>query len=93
MERTALAEITEGHVPITGESVGGLIERSTMSNSRNPLSALAFLAIVGGIVYFTDHREEDNPRRIGKAVHCSRVLPASEGTTTPTLTSQMRWAV
>jgi hypothetical protein len=32
-----------------------------MSNARNPLSALAFFAVLGGIVYFARHYGDGNP--------------------------------
>jgi hypothetical protein len=32
-----------------------------MSNARNPLSALAFFAVLGGIVYFARHYRDGNP--------------------------------
>jgi hypothetical protein len=32
-----------------------------MSNTRNPLSALAFFAVVGGVIYFARHNGDGSP--------------------------------
>jgi hypothetical protein len=69
MALTALAETTAGPVPIMVGLASGLIERlrelglrsSDMSNARNPLSALAFFAVLGWIVYFARHYGDGNP--------------------------------
>ena len=59
MEHTALVEITEGHVPTTAESVGGLIE--TMNDSRNKFVILAIIGVVGMFFYFAkDHSKEEH---------------------------------
>lgn len=47
-----------------------------MSNSRNPLSAVAFFVVLGAVIYFTRHRDEGGSPQGGR----SQRVEADSGT-------------